>query len=105
MNLRDYAKGKPCMIRIPGWCNHEPETTVLCHYRTVGISGMGVKSPDLLAAFGCSDCHDVVDGRRGQEFSRSQRQLYLLEGVIRTQAYLIERGLLHFSSEAEVSNG
>ena len=94
IDLRKYAKGKPCLIRIPGWCNREPETTVLCHYRLVGYSGMGLKNFDMLGAFGCSDCHDVVDGRRGQEFSRSQRLLYLAEGVMRTQAYLIEHGII-----------
>lgn len=96
MNLRALARGKPCLVRVPGWCNHEPETTVLAHYRLAGVSGMGIKSPDILAAFACSDCHDVVDGRRGSfvEFPRSYRSLLHLEGVMRTQAYLIEHGIL-----------
>jgi hypothetical protein len=94
MNLRDYARGKPCMIRVPGWCNNEPETTVLCHYRIAGYSGMGLKNHDVLAAFGCSTCHELVDGQRQGGLSRSQRQVLLCEGVMRTQAYLLERGIL-----------
>jgi hypothetical protein len=93
IDLRAYAKGKPCMIRVPGWCNNEPETTVLCHYRLAGYSGIGLKNDDIMAAFGCSSCHDMVDGRQ-VGLSRSQRQLFLCEGVMRTQAYLLERGII-----------
>jgi hypothetical protein len=51
------------MIRIPGVCNFNAETTVLAHYRHGGTGGMGLKPPDLLGAWSCSSCHDVVDGR------------------------------------------
>lgn len=96
MKLRELARGKPCLIRIPGVCNHNPETTVLCHLRMAGISGMGLKANDLLGAWGCSDCHRYcdthgIDGRTA-----------LLEGMARTLHQLIERGLIHVhSSEAE----
>lgn len=96
MNLRNYARGMPCMIRIPGVCNRNPETTVLCHLRMTGISGMGLKANDLLAAWGCSDCHRYVDthGIDGRTA--------LLEGMARTQAHLLERGFVHVHrSEAE----
>ncbi|WP_157795538.1 nuclease domain-containing protein, partial [Escherichia coli] len=33
VNLRKAAKGQICQIRIPGYCNHNPETSVLAHYR------------------------------------------------------------------------
>lgn len=101
IDLRKFAKGQPCMVRTPLWCNHNPETTVLAHYRMAGYSGMGLKCPDILAAFACSDCHDLIDGRRGswEEFSRSLRLLLHLEGVMRTQAYLIEQGVLILSGE------
>ena len=99
MNLRQYARGKPCQMRIPGVCNHNPETTVLCH---LGGGGMGTKQPDILGAWGCSDCHDVVDGRRPlpkdsipyQEF---YERAYILachsDGVKRTQQELLKTGL------------
>lgn len=98
IDIRAYARGKPCLIRVPGYCNREKETTVYCHYRLVGYSGMGLKMADLFGAFGCSDCHDIVDRRRiVTEIPRSLAQLYHLEGVIRTQAYLAERGILLFA--------
>lgn len=101
IDLRQYAKGKPCLVRVPGWCNNEPETIVLAHYRMAGYSGMGLKNEDLLAAFACSDCHDLCDGRR-PGLSRSQRQLFLAEGVMRTQAYLLERGIITIAETADV---
>jgi hypothetical protein len=95
MNLRNVARDKPCMIRQPAVCNGNPETTVLCHLRMSGISGMGLKANDILAAWGCSACHSYVDthGIDGRTA--------LLEGMARTQARLIEMGLL---TEAEVNH-
>ena len=50
---------------IPGVCNRDPDTTVLCHSNALADGkGMGLKAPDTAACFGCSACHDVLDGRR-----------------------------------------
>lgn len=89
MNLRNYARGMPCQIRMPDVCNGDPATTVLCHLRMSGISGMGLKADDLLGAWGCSACHSYVDthGIDGRTA--------LLEGMARTQAHLIAGGLVH----------
>ena len=92
-NLRNSAKGEDCLIRLPGICNGNPATTVLAHYRLIGISGLGLKSPDMLAAFACSACHDYVDSRRiSADLSRDQVKLAHLEGVMRTQAYWLKQG-------------
>ena len=85
MNLRKFAQGKPCQIRVPGHCNFNPETSVLCHYRMAGITGVGMKAPDCCGAIGCSSCHDVVDGRVSTDLTADERKLLHLEGVIRTQ--------------------
>lgn len=102
MNLRALARDKPCMVRIPGICNGNPETTVLAHARIIGISGMGIKAPDIFGAWACSACHDYVDNRRANSAGAVQRRLDLLEGVIRTQYELLQLGYL---SEAEVTDG
>jgi hypothetical protein len=62
--IRRAAKGQDCTLRLPGICNFNIETTVLCHspYLKDG-RGMGLKSPDECAVFGCSNCHDVLDKR------------------------------------------
>ena len=96
VNLRRLACGQPCQIRVPGVCNNRPETTVLCHVRLIGISGIGMKVPDALAAFGCSDCHAVVDGQRHSAYSEEERWMLLLEGMLRTQAWLINHGYLRW---------
>lgn len=89
MNLRKLARGRDCQIRLPGICNHNPETTVLAHYRMAGLSGMGMKSPDLCGAWACSNCHGYVDTHRDDATARA-----FLEGVLRTQAQLVREGHL-----------
>jgi len=99
MNLRRLAKHKPCMIRVPNVCNGNPETTVLCHLRMAGISGMGLKANDWLGAWGCSDCHRWVDthGIDGRTA--------LLEGMARTQDQILRGGLIyHLSTGGEDPN-
>ncbi len=88
MNLRKLARDQMCQIRLPAICNHDPATTVLCHYRLIGISGMGLKSPDLLAAWGCSACHAYVDGHHDDT-----TRLAHAEGVFRTLAQLKKIGV------------
>lgn len=95
-DLTKLAKGMPCQIRIPHVCNRNPETTVACHIRMIGISGAGFKAHDLLIAFGCSDCHAVVDGKQQCDLGPGERRLMLLEGVMRTQAWLVESGFIHW---------
>jgi Protein of unknown function (DUF1364) len=86
MNLRKLAKGQECQIRLEGICNFNPETTILAHFRISGISGMGIKSPDWLGAWACSDCHRHVDHHRD-----AQTQLDFAKGVFRTQAMVFSR--------------
>jgi hypothetical protein len=87
MNLRNLARGRNCQIRLPGVCNFDPATTVLAHYRMAGLSGMGMKSPDLCAAWSCSSCHEYVDRCRDDTTARA-----FLEGVLRTIAELNREG-------------
>ena len=82
------------MVRVPAVCNGNRETTVLAHYRLIGLSGAGMKSPSIIGAFACSDCHDAIDGRRQTQFSREQLRLMHAEGVMRTQAQLIADGIV-----------
>lgn len=62
--IRKAARGQDCTLRIPGVCNYNPETTVLCHSPfLISGRGMGLKAPDSDACFGCSSCHDRLDRR------------------------------------------
>lgn len=63
--IRRAARGQDCMLQILGVCNGDSSTVVLCHSNSLADGkGMGLKAPDTAACFGCSDCHDVLDGRR-----------------------------------------
>ena len=85
-DLRKLARGRPCMVRLPG-CDGGGETTVLAHVRVIGVSGIGLKAPDLLGAFCCAPCHSAADSNRRHE-------LDFLRGVMRTQALLVREGIV-----------
>jgi Protein of unknown function (DUF1364) len=89
------AKGEACTIRIIGYCNGNPETTVLAHINGVRFGhGTGQKVNDILAAYACSDCHEIVDGRQRSNYTRSEIKIYHYEGVLETQTKLIAKGLI-----------
>ena len=91
VDLRKTARGQECMIRIPGVCNHNPETTVLAHLPSLSI---GAKAIDIHASFACSDCHNEVDRRTTVIHNKTVARRYHLDGVIRTQEWWVREGYL-----------
>lgn len=95
--IRKSARGQECALQIPGVCNRDPETVVLCHsnYLKDG-KGMGLKAPDTAAAFGCSACHDVLDGRAPRPDGISAEYVMYLFGaaISRTHEILRQKGLI-----------
>jgi hypothetical protein len=91
--ITESARGEQCQVRIPGVCNHNPETTVLAH---LGGGGMGMKQPDCEGSYCCSDCHSVIDGQvpRPEGWTKSDITLAHHEGCVRTRSILIDKGLL-----------
>jgi len=85
MRLRALARDRDCQARLTGICNGNRETVVLAHFRLMGISSFGRKSPDLIAGWLCSACHTYVDTHKD-----AQTQLDFAKAVFRTQAKLIE---------------
>lgn len=75
--LRDFARGKPCYLRLPG-CSHDPERTVLAHLRIGGVAGTGLKPPDICALPLDDYCHNVVDGRVKTELTQTEIRAELL---------------------------
>ena len=88
--LRDSAQGQDCTLQVVGVCNYNVETTVLCHINTGG-GKMGGKSPDISAAFGCSNCHEWLDQNNGSEIDRL---FYTRRAMVRTWLYWIDAGLI-----------
>ncbi len=65
-HLLDMARGKPCLFRIPGVCNFDPETTVACHSNSSAHGKAAArKADDEHSAWGCSACHEWIDRRHG----------------------------------------
>lgn len=94
--LRASARGRMCTLNFPGVCNSNPETTVLCHLTVWGYETVGGKAPDICGCFGCSACHDVVDGRRElpMEMTPSDLQLTLRQANAKTLLYWLAQGLI-----------
>lgn len=88
--LRASARGQDCTLRVPGRCNFNPETTVLAHL-PCGQKGMGMKSPDNMAVFACSSCHDLLDGRAQGEPIDYQD---VLRALAETQSIWLRDGLM-----------
>ncbi len=89
------ANGMPCSLRLPGICNHDNATTVMCHLPGIGKS-MASKVSDLHTAFGCRACHAAIDG-----FTWEKRGLTaaivldaMLRGHAETQARLVALGVI-----------
>lgn len=61
-HLLAMARGKPCLFRLPGICNFDPETTVACHSNS-GAHGKGGarKADDQYSVWGCFACHSHID--------------------------------------------
>lgn len=89
--LRDSARGESCTLRIYPYCNGNTETVVLCH---IGKAGMGIKSPDWQAVYGCSSCHDVIDGRILTDIHPLEIKNILLSAQHNTWEIMIEKGLI-----------
>lgn len=105
--IRRAARGQDCTLRLPGVCNFDPDTTVLCHSNYLADGkGMGLKAPDTAAAFGCAACHDVLDGRRPRPegFSRLDLEGAFYVGMRSTHQVLARMGLIK-SESASVAAG
>lgn len=87
------ARGEDCQIRLPGICNHDPETTVWAHASgSAAGKGIGMKAPDILGAYACYACHMAVDGQT--KVPRHEVRLAFWEGHARSVIKLIEKGLI-----------
>lgn len=87
--LRASARGQQCTFNT-SYCNHDPETTVLCHLPSE-VKGIGNKSDDFHAAFGCSACHEVIDQHR---LPAEAELFYCFRALQRTLKIWVAKGLV-----------
>lgn len=105
--IRRAARDQDCTLRLDG-CNHDSTTTVLCHSNFLADGkGMGLKAPDTAAAFGCSACHDMLDGRRPRPpgFSMLDLEGAFYVAMKRTHAILHRMGLMNTTTKSETATG
>jgi hypothetical protein len=83
------ARGEDCTLLL-GNCSSN-ETVVLCH---IGKNrGMACKCGDHFAVYACSNCHDIIDGRKLFSFGAGELAEIKLIALERTQQKLIDKGL------------
>lgn len=94
MNLRKLAKGQECMLRLPGICNSNPETTVLAHVRR-GFYGMGIKPVDWCGVWCCSACHEAYDRHKPpRNYMPYEMEAEMLRALCQQLAKYVEMGVL-----------
>lgn len=94
--ITESARGEDCEIRLPFVCNFNSDTTVWCHANGLA-SGRGIrkKSHDALGAYGCSACHDALEGRKKfDHLTRNEIELAFHEAHQRSFIKLVEKGLV-----------
>ena len=87
------ARSQACTLAIPGVCNHDPETVVFCHHND-GTGGSNRLTGPLTGGFGCSACHDCIDGRGFKGYLNGELEFFKRRSMIRTLNKLIEMGLV-----------
>lgn len=94
--IRDSARGEECQVRIPMVCCHDPETTILAHGAGSDIKGIGQKTDDLISAYCCFTCHNVLDRRQPapNHMTREDVELCFWRGHARTLLKLKAKGLV-----------
>ena len=91
--LRKSARGKPCCLQLHPFCNGNPETVVLCHLPSLS-KGIALKPPDWMAVYGCSSCHDLIDGRVRHDLPKEEIMRSMLRALERTWRLMIDEGLI-----------
>jgi hypothetical protein len=87
-DLREFARGKPCYLRLYPYCNGNSETVVLAHIRRGNVAGVGQKPCDSAAMPMCSSCHDVFDGRVQTSVQRTVIDAEALRGLVQWLTYV-----------------
>jgi len=60
--LLELARSMPCLLQVPGVCNHDTATTVACHSNWGEHGKAGARrAEDCYSAWGCYACHAWLD--------------------------------------------
>lgn len=89
--LTKAAKMQECQVQLFPYCNMNPETTIFAHANSES-KGIALKSENWWGSFCCSDCHDILDGKRQTEITKLELNQAFMRGIHRTLIIQIELG-------------
>lgn len=91
--IMDAANGEKCTFNIVGVCCHDSEKTVTCHLpdKTGGSNRL---TGSLHIAFGCHDCHYLIDNHNKLVLRDFDREFYMRRAHNRTINRLIDLELI-----------
>jgi hypothetical protein len=79
--LLEMARGRPCLLMVPGLCCHRTDTTVAAHSNSQEHGkGMGRKADDCYSAWACVSCHVWLDQGKADA---ARRERAFMEGHAR----------------------
>lgn len=81
--LLEMARGRPCLMLVPGVCNHRTDSTVAAHENEG--KGMGIKAPDHRSVWACYACHTFYD--QGPAPRGYKRELFAAAMQMQEQAW------------------
>lgn len=93
-DLRQFAKGQSCYLRLYPFCTHAAEETVLAHIRRGSTAGVGMKPADINGVPACSKCHAVYDGEKQPMYGRDQLDAEMLRAHCQWLDFLIKQEVL-----------
>ena len=102
--VRESARDEDCTLRF-SVCNWSTATTVYCHTNdSRDGKGLGLKSKK--GCYGCSSCHDVMDGRapRPGGMSEDEMNARIEIAVEATDSRLLAKGLPVYDDHKKASS-
>lgn len=90
--LTQSARDEQCTL-LTEHCNGDPGKVVFCHAPS-NLGGYGLKSPDFWGAYGCSGCHDYIDGRMKDKPSKEESRVIWWRAIPKTINRMFQKGVL-----------
>jgi hypothetical protein len=94
--ITDSARGRECLLRLPGVCCGDAAKTVWAHSNSSRHGkGGALKAHDVFGCYACYDCHMVFDGQyaRPAGLTKAMVERLFAVAMVKSQSILIGLGL------------
>ena len=86
--LLDMARDRPCLLLVPGICNHRTDTTVAAHSNLAIHGKAGArKADDCYSVWACAACHAWLD--QGPAPADAKERAFTLGHINQVQAWRV----------------